>query len=276
MIDTILTGDCLDILPTLKADSVNLVVTSPPYPGQMQNRQSVAEWLDWLDVFMDRLVPNMTPNGVLALNVMFKRNERGWFDRRLFTEITPILEWYGLTLLDVYMWGKPNPPPNGALTYCDFPAWEPVFVATKAQCPEDVPFYPVRKPYKPKSISKSNGAVYSTRLHNGKTKDGSTIHPHPQGARQSNLLLFSSSADQNRPKAKGMSFPRSLPERFILQHTRPGDVVLDPFCGVGTTPVTAAALGRRFIGIEIDPDEAERARKWLAETQRPLPMMEPL
>jgi DNA modification methylase len=271
-VNTIITGDCLEVLPILQAGSINLCVTSPPYPGQLGNKQSVAEWLEWFDVFVDRLVPNMTSDGVLALNVMFKRDEGNWFDARLFTEIPPILAWYGLSLLDIYMWGKPNPPPNGALTYCDFPAWEPVFVATKAGRPEDMPFYPVRRPYKAKSIS-SNGAIYSTRLHNGKTRGGSTIYPHPAGARQSNLLLFSSSADQNRPKARGMSFPRALPERFILQHTRPGDLVLDPFCGVGTTCVTAAALGRRYIGIEIDEAEAERAREWLLQTQEGLPVL---
>lgn len=46
--DSIITGDCLDVLPTLPAQSVNLVFTSPPYPGQMGNGQSVGEWLDWL------------------------------------------------------------------------------------------------------------------------------------------------------------------------------------------------------------------------------------
>lgn len=78
-------------------------------------------------------------------------------------------------------------------------------------------------------------------------------------------MLMSKSADQNRPSAKGTSFPRALPERFIRQYTRPGDLVLDPFCGVGTTPWVAAKLGRRAVGFEIEPDEAARARSWLAE-----------
>ncbi len=68
-----------------------------------------------------------------------------------------------------------------------------------------------------------------------------------------------------------MSFPLALPERFILQYTRPGDLVLDFCAGVGTTCRVAHELGRRAVGFEIDPDEAEIAREWLAKpTQAPL------
>ncbi len=57
----------------------------------------------------------------------------------------------------------------------------------------------------------------------------------------------------------------ALPERFIRQYTRPGDMVLDPFCGVGTTGRVAVELGRRFVGFEKDAGEAERAREWVSE-----------
>jgi DNA modification methylase len=254
----IITGDCLEILPTLPRGLARLVVTSPPYPGQKGDKRSVREWLDWYGRVLRELVPVMTGDGVLALNVMFKRTRTGWFDGRVLTEIPALLQASGLNLWDVYTWGKENPPPNGSILYNDAPAWEPVFVATKAERLRDVPFFPVREPYKRKSISRSNGKLYTTR--------GENVALHPEGARQSNLLLLSSSADMhNRPKAKGQSFPRKLAERFIRQHTQPGDVVLDPCAGVGTACRVAAEWGRAYLGIEIDPEEAERARAWLAE-----------
>ena len=48
--------------------------------------------------------------------------------------------------------------------------------------------------------------------------------------------------------------PLALLERIILASSNPGDVVLDPFCGSGTALVAAARLGRRWIGIDANPD----------------------
>lgn len=219
----IITGDCLDIIPTLDDGSVDLVVTSPPYPGQFGNTMESPRWMQWTMRWLHLLRPKLTPTGVVALNVAFKRTERGWYDNGIVRLIHP--GDVGFNILDTYIYGKSNPPPNGALTYCDPPGWEFVFVLTNADRPEDVTFNPVRRPYAAKSL-RSNGNIYTSR--------NSEAEPHPDGARQTTLMMLSSTADQNRPRAKGISFPRDLPERFIRQYSNPGDLVLDPFCGVGT------------------------------------------
>jgi DNA modification methylase len=56
-------------------------------------------------------------------------------------------------------------------------------------------------------------------------------------------------------------FPEELPTRCIISSTEPGDVVVDPFMGSGTTGVAAARQGRGFIGIEVDPRYFELACK---------------
>jgi len=253
--NSIITGDALELIPTLEDGSVALVVTSPPYPGQYGNHMEPLEWLQWMDHWLSLLAGKLTPSGVVVLNVMFRRTADGWFDSALFGA-----GWTtaGLRLLDVYIYGKANPPPNGALTYCDPPGWEFIFVLTKAKRPQDVTFNPVRRPYGRGSIRASNGQRYSNR-------SKQETAPHPDGARQTTLMLMSSSADQNRPRAQGISFPRALPDRFIRQYTNPGDLVLDPFCGVGTTCYVARQPGRRYLGFEINPVEADRARAWLRE-----------
>lgn len=256
----IITGDALELIPTLDDASVHLVVTSPPYPGQYGNTMTVPEWLRWAEKWLFALTEKLTPTGVVVLNVQFKRSSGGWFDERIFRLTRAAM--HGLSLLDTYIYGKSNPPPNGPLTYCDPPGWEFIFVLTNARQPEDVTFNPVRRPYAPKSVRKSNGKLYSNM-------SGQDTDPHPDGARQTTLMIMSKSADQKRPGAKGISFPRALPERFIRQYTNPGDLVLDPFAGVGTTVRVAAELGRRAIGFEKDPEEAERAREWLAAPMQP-------
>ena len=60
--------------------------------------------------------------------------------------------------------------------------------------------------------------------------------------------------------ALNSSIGRMIRERCALVPSRPGDVVLDPFCGSGSTLVAAQSLGRRYIGIEIDAEYAEVAQ----------------
>ncbi|MBX7253222.1 MAG: site-specific DNA-methyltransferase [Candidatus Promineofilum sp.] len=253
----IITGDCLDVLPTLPARSVNLVCSSPPYPGQMGNGQTVAEWLDWLGRVARQLRPVLAPSAVVALNVTFKRTAEGWHDTHLWAGVPAALEAAELRCLDVYIWHKTNGAQNGPLAYADAPGYEPVFVYTNAERPGVVTFNAQRKPYATKSIS----AGGSARIGYGRTRQ-----PNGDGARQTNVIALPTAAsDGDRPRARGVSFPLALPARFIRQYTRPGDCVLDFCAGVGTTCRAAAELGRRSIGIEIDAAEAEKARAWLAE-----------
>lgn len=254
----IITGDALELIQTLDDGSVQLVVTSPPYPGQYGNTMDGREWLEWMRGLMTGLIGKLTPNAVIVINAQFKRLNSGYFDSRLM-ELPAYLEAF--ELLDVYIYGKSNPPPNGALTCCDPPGWEFIFVLTNAIRPDEVIFNPIRKPYSPRSVDR-NGRLYSNMSRGD-------IELHPDGARQTTLMLMSGSGDQGRPKARGISFPRALPERFIRQYTNPGDLVLDPFAGVGTTIRVAQELGRRAIGFEINPKEADRAREWLARPVQP-------
>jgi len=64
--------------------------------------------------------------------------------------------------------------------------------------------------------------------------------------------------------------PLALMERLIRIYTNPGDIVLDPFCGSGTTLVAAKELGRHWIGIDISPAYCELSRKRIAAARVPL------
>src|SRR5439155_13431910 len=70
--------------------------------------------------------------------------------------------------------------------------------------------------------------------------------------------------DGDGKKAHPTQKPEALLHRVLLASTRPGEVVLDPFFGTGTTGAVAKRLGRRFIGIERDPDYVAVARRRIA------------
>jgi DNA modification methylase len=68
-------------------------------------------------------------------------------------------------------------------------------------------------------------------------------------------------ATQPYPDAHFATFPEAIPERCIKAGSRVGDLVLDPFTGSGTTGQVAIQLGRSFVGIELNPQYAELARR---------------
>jgi DNA modification methylase len=73
---------------------------------------------------------------------------------------------------------------------------------------------------------------------------------------------------QGYPGAHFATFPPALVEPCLLAGTVPGDLVLDPFFGAGTTGLVAQALGRRCVGIELNPEYAELARQRLTVQSR--------
>lgn len=72
----------------------------------------------------------------------------------------------------------------------------------------------------------------------------------------------------HRPDYHGNFVPQ-IPNQAMRRFTRRGEVVLDPFCGMGTTLIEARRLGRHAIGIELNPEVAESARERIAEEPNP-------
>jgi DNA modification methylase len=88
---------------------------------------------------------------------------------------------------------------------------------------------------------------------------------NPAGKLPDDVWAFPRVAGTHAERLKG--FPTQLPvamlRRIVAVASNPGDLVLDPFCGSGSTGAAAIALGRRFIGIEKNPDYAARAARRL-------------
>jgi modification methylase len=84
------------------------------------------------------------------------------------------------------------------------------------------------------------------------------------------LLSICSGAERvkgdNGSKAHPTQKPEALLYRILLACTKPGDIVLDPFFGTGTTGAVARRLGRRWIGIEREPSYVKVARERIAST----------
>jgi DNA modification methylase len=92
-----------------------------------------------------------------------------------------------------------------------------------------------------------------------------THTPHPTG--KANKRSVWTVATQGYSEAHFATFPPKLIEPCILAGSAPGDLVLDPFCGSGTTGLVALRHKRRFIGIELNPEYIKIAEKRLKDIQ---------
>lgn len=254
--------DCLTVADYYPDDFFQLLLTSPPYPGLHDFPLTGTEYKTWLHERLAAWVPKVcAQTGVLVLVYKFGRTADGWFDTEQLALVREIEERHGLHCVDVYPWDKLNAPPSGNHQRHDRDEWE--IAAVFARSPSY--FYrPVRKPYSPKTIAKHSTGNARQPDQMGRLANGHA-RLHPQGARQGNVLRISSSGDQGRPRVKGGSFPRALARRFIHQHSRRGQGVIDPFCGAGTTLMEAVRYGRFAVGVDNDPAAVNTAVVWLGE-----------
>ena len=254
-------GDCLDAAGILRPGVFTLLLTSTPYPGQRGFDLSVEEYFGWWLARFQMLVEKLDPvRGILIQNIIFRRTGDGWYDTRVFS-IPSLLETLGLHCQDIYIWDKLNAPPSGNHDRHDRQEYEYCFVYAKSK---DYQFIPQRAPYSLKTVGKAKtGNMRKTDV--AGSHAGGHADIHPEGARQGNVLRISASGDQNRPRVQGGVFPRDLADRCILTYTNPGDLVLDPFMGSGTTVVQSLIHGRRAVGIDIDAEACSTAVEWVEE-----------
>jgi len=153
------------------------------------------------------------------------------------------------------IWAKPNPMPE-SVTDRPTSSHEKIYLLTKA----GRYFYDadaVREKAAPWNSSKGfNEDGQSKRNIEGRL--GNREDKEQSGRNLRNVWTI---ATQPYPEAHFATFPEALPMKCIMAGTKQGDTVLDPFSGSATTGLVALKLGRKYIGIELNPEYQELAIK---------------
>jgi site-specific DNA-methyltransferase (adenine-specific) len=250
----LLIGDALETLRTLPDASIDLVVTSPPYDRQGKYRDGAPYDRAWYEGFFLTVTAEirrvLAPHGSFVLNYRSKRHgsERGV----LQYELVFWLREQGFNFAEDFVWGKPSPPPGrfnrflkDAVEYCFQFArtddWQffPEQVLSPARWDAADRERRKRLPHNYIRVAEPSG--------HGRRR----VQAGPDQVRPSTLLSFEPEFGPN-PSGHPSRFPVDLPDFFIRLLTRPGQVVLDPFAGTGTTGVAAERLGRRWLLVEAD------------------------
>lgn len=251
-------GDCLEVLRALPTESVDLVITSPPYDGQPKYGDGEPYDRDWYRGFFLEVTAEilrvLKPHGSFVLNYRSKRHggERG----TLQYELVFWLREQGFRFCEDFVWGKPSPPPGrfnrflkDAVEYCFQFSKTSKWQFFPEQC-----LSPARWDAKDRERRKKLAHNY-VRVDEPSGQGRKRVQAGPDMVRPSTLLHFEPEFSPN-PVSHPARFPLAVPNFFIRLMSRPGQLVVDPFGGTGTTALAAERLGRRWMVAEVNPKYA--------------------
>jgi len=252
-LDTILIGDCIEHMNALPAGSVDLIFADPPYNLQLEQSLTRPDQskVDAVDDDWDKFesfahYDAFTRAWLKAARRLLKPDGALWVigSYHNIFRVGAALQDLDFWLLNDVIWRKANPMPNFRGTRFTN-AHETLIWASKSQ--------KSRVTFNYEAMKQAND---DTQMRSD------WLFPICTGAER----LTDTDGDKVHPTQK----PEALLHRILNATTKPGDVVLDPFFGTGTTGAVAKKLGRHFIGIERDTTYVAAAQKRLAAA-KPLP-----
>jgi modification methylase len=243
--DRIIEGDCVAGMASLGAVSVDMVFADPPYNLQLEGelRRPNNSKVDAVDDVWDQFASNaeydaFTRAWLSAAQRTLKETGTIWVigSYHNIFRVGAIMQDLGFWLLNDVIWRKTNPMPNfRGRRFTN--AHETLIWAAKSREQKSYTFnYEAMKQLNDELQMRSDWHL-------------------PICAGSERLR------DESGTKSHSTQKPEALLHRVILSSTNPGDLVLDPFFGSGTTGAVAKRLGRRFIGMERDPDYVRVARR---------------
>lgn len=247
-------GSCHDAIEKVAPSSVSLVVTSPPYDDLRKYR---GKWSVDLDRLGRQLLRVVTVGGVAAVVIQDSRMGGGM---RTGTSIRMACSWMnnGWRLFDQLVYRRDGVP--GEFKSCFRGDHEHIFVFCKGDrlkhFDKSSLFVPTKNPGARCGPSRSSDGILRPIRDSAKSLESKcrgTVWYYRPTAIESNPKKFEHPA----------TFPDRLAEDLVRCFSAPGDLVLEPFLGSGTTAVVSVKLGRRFIGCEISPEYVEIAKSRL-------------
>ena len=247
----VVVGDCVAELEKLPAACVDIVFADPPYNLQLQGdlKRPDDSRVDAVDDAWDKFASfaaydDFTRAWLLACRRVMKPNATLWVigSYHNIFRVGTLLQDLGFWILNDIVWRKSNPMPNfRGRRFTN--AHETLIWAARESANRQYTFnYEALKSGNDDIQVRSDWFIpLCTGEERLKDQDGRKLHPTQK--------------------------PEALLARVLLSASRPDDLVLDPFCGSGTSGAVARRLRRRFVGIERDAGYAAAARRRIDAVQ---------
>lgn len=265
-INNIICGDCLNIVKQFPNNSIDLIVTSPPYADNRKKTYggiSPNDYVEWFLPRTEQFLRVLKPSGTFILNIKEKvvNGERSTYVLELILEMRK----QGWLWTEEFIWHKKNCYP-GKWPNRFRDSWERCLQFNKNKhfnMYQDSVKVPIGSwaNTRLKNLSNTdkirdeakNNSGFGKKVANWVGKE--TVYP-------TNVLHLATECSNKHHSA---AFPEELPKWFINLFTKEDDVVLDPFVGSGTSAIVSKQLNRNYIGIDKEQDYCKIAKKQLMD-----------
>jgi site-specific DNA-methyltransferase (adenine-specific) len=265
----ILTGDCFDLIKDMEDNSVDLVITSPPYADIVNYGKNISvkkptEYVDWLLPLFKDIHRVLKPSGSFILNIN-DNCSNGLRNPFIYELIYRSGKETKLKFYDTYIWHKMNGIPNGGKKRFRNTT-EFIFHFVKDQ--KQLKFYMDRVLTEPSEETKGRYKRNGLTNPQGKISNGVRIREEIHNkilntVRPDNVFRFpTAAASRDNTIRHPAPYHKELPTYFINLLTDKGDTILDVFSGIGTTGL--GCEDRNYIGMELNEKYAEFSKKRLS------------
>ena len=283
----ILEGDCFELIKEQADNSVDLIITSPPYADIVNYGKNISikkpnEYVNWILPLFNEIYRVLKPSGSFILNIN-DNCSNGLRNPFIYELIHRSQKETKLKFYDTYIWHKRNGIPNGSKKrfrnttefifhfvkdqkklkfYMDRVLQQPTQTYVKRL---ETPVNDFGKVVDGERVRKPKMVRYLTGSTN-KTKDGyelpQTKRELPDVVRPDNVVRFSTAGAARDNSIKHPApYHKQLSSYYINFLTDEGDLVIDVFAGIGTTGLSCKELNREFIGYELNPKYVEFGNK---------------
>lgn len=269
----IINKDCFEAIKEQPDNSVDLVITSPPYSDIVNYGKNVStkkpdDYVDWILPLFKEIWRVLKPSGSFILNINDKC-EGGLRSTYIYDLISRNNKETKLKLYDTYIWYKKNGIPNGGpkrfrnttefiFHFCK-DAKQMKFYMDRVLLEPNISTLPERTRGKRKRCTYSNDKQERINYYEDNIVDRSNEKVRPD-----NVVRFSTAASMRDNLIKHPApYHKDLPLYYINLLTDEGDLVIDPFSGIATTGLACKELEREYIGYELNKTYADFSIKRL-------------
>lgn len=250
----LLNGDCLDLMRDMPDGGIDLTVTSPPYDNLRTYNGNIEQWNFEKFKAIAKELYRVTARGGIVVWIVADATIDGSETGTSFRQALWFMEC-GFNLHDTMIWAKPSFTAVGTLKTRYASTFEYMFVFSKGK---PKAFNPIKDRKNISVGKKKHGTI--------RQKDGSVRPVSSKGKIYGEFgqrfNVWNMSPEQsNAKRCHPAQFPEALARDHVLSWSNPGDIVLDPFMGSGTTGIACIHTGRRFIGMEIDNEYFDIAKE---------------
>jgi site-specific DNA-methyltransferase (adenine-specific) len=259
-INTVINGDCVEVMKELPEGSIDLIVTSPPYGVNIaydvhDDDMEIGEYLEFTRKWLTEAYNVLKDDGRIALNIPYEINRQAKGGRIFFvSEVYQVMKEIGFKFFGVVDLEEDSPHRSKTTAWGSWMSPSSPYIYNPKEC--------IILAYKKVHIKKVKGEPQwkgePTITEEGKTK----IVYQEEDKKDFMELVFGQwkYLNDSRPMTKA-TFSMDIPTKAIKILSYKNDIILDPFNGSGTSCVAAEILDRRWIGIELSPNYTEIARQ---------------